>query len=56
MLDAAERFPLPARFILKYGDRPSRVIILDNETGRQSTVGLYALSQVLQTLNDLFGC
>ena len=55
MADAAERQAMPSRFTAEpHPERPA-MIITDQETGREASVGLYAYSAVREALSDLFG-
>lgn len=55
MTDAAEQQPLPVRFdAVEHPDRPA-MIITDLETGRRTTVSMFAYRSVRQALNDLLG-
>lgn len=51
---AARRNPLPKRFKADESKSP-KITITDTETGRSTTVGLYAYGDVRKVLNDLFG-
>ncbi len=51
----AEKTYLPSRFkATNHPDRPA-MIILDTETNKETTVGLYAYGEVRKVLNNLFG-
>ena len=53
--DTALEQPMPDRFTAKpHADRPA-MIVTDSETGRSTTVGLYAYRAVRESLQDLFG-
>jgi len=53
MVEAAEKAPLPARFsAVPHPDRPAMVVV-DELTGRSSTVPLYAYGAVRAALTDL---
>jgi hypothetical protein len=55
MVAAAEAQPMPPRFsAVPHPDRPAMVVV-DEETGRSTTVGLYAYGATRQALQDLFG-
>lgn len=55
MVEAAERFALPARFsAVPHPDRPAMVLV-DEQTGRSTIVSLYAYGAVRETLTALFG-
>ena len=54
MLAAAEARPLPARFsAVPHPDRPAMVVV-DEQTGRSTTVGLFAYGALREALTDLF--
>jgi hypothetical protein len=55
MLDASERFPLPSRFMVKAGDHPSGVVLLDTLTGRSVSLGLCDLIGARIALGAFFG-
>lgn len=53
--EAAERVAMPSRFeAFPHENRPA-MVIHDRETGRETTVPLYAYGPVREALNDLFG-
>ncbi len=55
ILGAAEQHPLPERFCAEpHSDSPS-MVITDRETGRETTVALFAYGDVRRALNELFG-
>lgn len=54
MVAAAEREPMPERFsAVPHPDRPAMVIV-DENTGRSTTVGLYAYAETRRVLRELF--
>ena len=54
MLAAAEARPLPARFsAVPHPDRAAMVVV-DEQTGRSTTVGLFAYGALREALTDLF--
>ena len=53
--DNADKQQLPKRFICEMTSDTVNVIITDTETGKTSTVPLFAMAQVRKTLNNLFG-
>lgn len=55
MVTAAEARTLPDRFTVEPHPHLPQMIVHDTETGRSSTVPLFAYSNVRTTLNDLFG-
>jgi hypothetical protein len=55
MVDAAERNPLPARFVVRQHEFKPHVIILDRETGQEASVALCDYYGARKLLNDLFG-
>jgi hypothetical protein len=55
ILDAAERHPVPDRFVITPAASMPRMHILDMVTGRSSQVPLYAYGEVRRVLADLFG-
>ena len=55
MVEAAERQGMPTRFsAVPHPDSPAMVIV-DEETGRSTTVGLHAYGAARRMLGDLFG-
>jgi len=55
MIEAAERNHLPERFIESQHPHRPAVRIMDQETGRITTVPLFAYGEVRKALNDLYG-
>jgi len=55
MLDAAETAPLSDRYLTRPHPDRAAMVLTDRVTGRTTTVGLYAYSEVREALTDLFG-
>lgn len=55
MVAAAERFAMPERFsATPHPDRPA-MIVVDGQTGRSTTISLYAYGSFRQGLTELLG-
>ena len=55
MVERADGQPMPDRFTaIPHPGRPA-MIICDEQSGRSTTVGLYAYRAMREALNDLFG-